>query len=69
MTIMFFIDLEDICKQHNKTLTLLAEEAGVTRATLSRVKATKSINMVTLSKIATALQIEHPEKLIKVMKG
>ncbi|MGG0648535.1 helix-turn-helix transcriptional regulator [Bacillus mycoides] len=69
MTIMFYVDLESICKQHNKTLTLLAEEAGVTRATLSRVKATKSINMVTLSKIATALQIEHPEKLIKVMKG
>ncbi|WP_353706340.1 helix-turn-helix transcriptional regulator [Bacillus cereus group sp. MS39] len=69
MTIMFYIDLDGLCKQHNRTLTLLAEEAGVTRATLSRVKATGSINMVTLSKIATALKIEHPEKLIKVMKG
>ncbi|HHT7238485.1 MULTISPECIES: helix-turn-helix domain-containing protein [Bacillus] len=69
MTILFYIDLEDICKKHNRTLTCLAEEAGVTQATLSRVKATRSINMNTLSKIATALQIEHPERLIKVMKG
>ncbi|SDZ84939.1 helix-turn-helix domain-containing protein [Bacillus nitratireducens] len=69
MTIFFYVDLEDICKQYNITQTALAEEAGITQATLSRIKHTKSINMGTLSKIATALRIEHPEKLIKVMKG
>ncbi|PHB58172.1 helix-turn-helix domain-containing protein [Bacillus toyonensis] len=69
MTIMFYIDLESLCKQHNKTLTLLAEEAGVTRATLSRVKATGSGTLETISSIATALKIDEPEKIIKVMKG
>ncbi|PGW54398.1 transcriptional regulator [Bacillus thuringiensis] len=69
MTIMFYIDLDELCKQRNKTLTLLAEESGVTRATLSRVKATGSGTLETISKIATALKIDEPAKLIKVMKG
>ncbi|HDR4694783.1 helix-turn-helix transcriptional regulator [Bacillus cereus] len=69
MTIMFYIDLENLCKQYNMTLTLLAEESGVTRATLSRVKATGSGTLETISSIATALKIDEPEKIIKVMKG
>ncbi|PFS93880.1 helix-turn-helix domain-containing protein [Bacillus cereus] len=69
MTIMFYVDLENLCKQYNKTLTLLAEESGVTRATLSRVKATGSGTLETISSIATALKIDEPEKIIKVMKG
>ncbi|EJQ49860.1 transcriptional regulator [Bacillus thuringiensis serovar shandongiensis] len=68
MTVMFYIDLDSLCKQYNKTLTLLAEESGVTRSTLSRVKATGSATLETLSKIATALKIDEPAKLIKVMK-
>ncbi|MEH7535966.1 helix-turn-helix transcriptional regulator [Bacillus toyonensis] len=69
MTILFYIDLDGLCKQYNMTLTLLAEESRVTRATLSRVKATGSGTLETISKIATALKIDEPAKLIKVMKG
>ncbi|KAA0771802.1 MULTISPECIES: helix-turn-helix domain-containing protein [Bacillus cereus group] len=68
MTIMFYIDLESLCKQHDKTLTRLSEESGVTRATLSRVKATGSGTLETISAIATALKIEDPERIIRVMK-
>ncbi|HDR7949280.1 TPA: helix-turn-helix domain-containing protein [Bacillus toyonensis] len=68
MTIMFYIDLECLCKQHDRTLTRLSEESGVTRATLSRVKATGSGTLETISAIATALKIEDPERIIRVMK-
>lgn len=69
MTIQFYVDLENICKERNHTLTSLAELTGISQPSLSRIKATKSINMQTLSKLATALQIDQPEKLIKVKRA
>lgn len=69
MTIKFYIDLSSICKERNHTLTSLAELSGIQQATLSRIKTSKSISLHNLSRLATALKIDSPEKLISVKRA
>ncbi|MGF9850399.1 helix-turn-helix transcriptional regulator [Bacillus paramobilis] len=49
------IDLERICKNYNTNLAELAEQTGIQRPNLSRIKRNRSISLKSLGKIAQAV--------------
>ncbi|MGQ8822811.1 transcriptional regulator [Bacillus wiedmannii] len=58
------IDLERICISYNTSLAELAEQTGIQRPNLSRIKRNRSISLKNLGKIAQAVGETDISKLL-----